>query len=71
MTLDTSGETLVPELNKPVHTGSAAAGNGGRGLDPSPPPAVPQIVTLSSRSVTRAAIGERSDRVSVTWAKSG
>ncbi len=30
-----------------------------------------QIVTLSSRSVTSAAIGERSERVSVTCANSG
>jgi hypothetical protein len=33
--------------------------------------AVPQTVTFSSISVTSAAIGERSDRVRVTWANSG
>ncbi len=51
-------------------TGWNGRGNGQAGL-PAPHGGPGYIVTFSSISVTRAAIGERSERVSVTCANSG
>ena len=62
---------VAPRLNLPreqaVETGPLAVDQTSGGVRLG----VPQTVTLSSISVTSAAIGERSDRVRVTWANSG